>query len=323
MDNLSVAPIALLALAIALTTPSAAVDLKLKAEVVVARDHVVLGDLLERNTDSNLVNQAINTLLVVEQTASGGTLTLTRAMLARRLLLARPELKGKINWQGATSVVVHPASSAETDTQLNFVADAALRTYLAGRGYAFSIQPVTSDTRPMLPPGEFTFRAQALNERPLRKRMAVAVDAVRNGKTYRTIPVWFMVSATTDVLVAVANLTPHQALSHILFEQQSVDIATLAHTPVAPSNNLQQMRVRRSVARGSVLLASDVEHAPPIARNQDVALKVVAGSVTIETQATALSDATIGKSVRVKNSRSGEEFVANVVAPGMAEVLVR
>jgi len=153
--------------------------------------------------------------------------------------------------------------------------------------------------------------------------MAVAVDAFLNGKHYRTIPVWFRVSATADVLVSKESLDSQQALSAVLFEQQRMDIASLGRPPVDPSTNLQLLRIRRSLPQGSVLLAGDVEQTPPVARNQEVALKIVAGSITIETQATALSDAKIGKSVRVKNLRSGEEFLANVVAPGMAEVQVR
>lgn len=315
--------LALLALGIVLATPVAALDLTLKAEATVQRDHAVLGDLLAPNPDSSRLDQALRNVPVFEQASSGTTITLTRAMLARRLFLARPELKGKINWQGATAITIHAESAPDMDARLVDAAKVELEAYLAGQVKAFAIKAVDSRTRPVLPPGELTFRVQALTELPVRKRMAVAVDVFRNGQPYRTFPVWFAVSATTDVLVAKENLDPQQPLAAILFERQRLDIASLAQPPVDPASDLRLLRVRRSLAQGTVLLASDIEQTPPVARNQDIALKVVAGGVTIETQATALSDAMIGKSVRVRNPRSGEEFVAIVVAPGMAEVLMR
>jgi flagella basal body P-ring formation protein FlgA len=315
--------IALLTLGIVLATPAAAVDLTLKAEATLQRDHAVLGDLLASSPDSIRSGQTLSDVVVLKRSSSGNTITLTRAMLARRLFIARPELRGTINWHGAASITIHTESAPDMDARLVDAAKVELEAYLAGQVKVFVVEPASSRTRPVLPPGEFTFRAQALADRPIRKRMAVAVDIVRNGQPYRTIPIWFAVSATTDVLVAKEDLDPQHPLTDILFERQRLDIASLSQPPVDPASNLRRLRVRRNVAQGAVLLTSDIEQTPPVARNQDIALKVVAGGVTIETQATALSDATIGKSVRVRNPRSGEEFVAIVVAPGMAEVLMR
>jgi hypothetical protein len=158
--------IALLTLGLVLATPAAAVDLTLKAEATLQRDHAVLGDLLASSPDSIRSGQTLSDVVVLKRSSSGNTITLTRAMLARRLFIARPELRGTINWHGAASITIHTESAPDMDARLVDAAKVELEAYLAGQVKVFVVEPASSRTRPVLPPGEFTFRAQALADRP-------------------------------------------------------------------------------------------------------------------------------------------------------------
>jgi flagella basal body P-ring formation protein FlgA len=60
-----------------------------------------------------------------------------------------------------------------------------------------------------------------------------------------------------------------------------------------------------------------------VARGEEVAVRVVNGTITIETTARALGDARIGDMVKVSNTRSNESYAARVVAEGVVQVIAR
>jgi flagella basal body P-ring formation protein FlgA len=57
-----------------------------------------------------------------------------------------------------------------------------------------------------------------------------------------------------------------------------------------------------------------VEARPAVLRNEPVAVKLISGAISIETNGVALDDARVGQYVRIRNSASGEAFSARVVA---------
>jgi flagella basal body P-ring formation protein FlgA len=77
---------------------------------------------------------------------------------------------------------------------------------------------------------------------------------------------------------------------------------------------LRTLRLRRGIEPGGPLLSTQVEARPAVLRNQPVSVKLMAGTISIETNGTALDEARVGQYVRVRNSASGETFSARVVA---------
>ncbi len=90
-----------------------------------------------------------------------------------------------------------------------------------------------------------------------------------------------------------------------------------------PDAVIDEMRLRRALEPGMSLAAANVEPRPPVARSEQVMVRVVQGAVTIETTATALADARVGEIVKVKNPNTNESYVARVVGPGTVVVGAR
>ena len=86
---------------------------------------------------------------------------------------------------------------------------------------------------------------------------------------------------------------------------------------------LEGMRLKRPLEAGAALSAAHVEPKPAVARDEQVTVRVVSGTVTIETVGRALADARVGETIQVKSAGSTEPFSARVVGEGVVQVSTR
>ena len=157
----------------------------------------------------------------------------------------------------------------------------------------------------------------------LAQRMSALVDVSVGGEIYTTVPVWFAVRATRSALLARVPLRPGEALRAEDFQVQAVDVAMQSSAVLPGDAALGGMRLRRGLEPGAVLSAAQVEARPPVARDERVAVRVVRGTVTIETTAQALADARLGEMTRVRNMSTNESYSARVVGDGVVLVSAR
>lgn len=152
----------------------------------------------------------------------------------------------------------------------------------------------------------------------LRARVCVRVRLKRADGAWRTVPVWFSVRALRQVLVAQRRLGAHEAPSAVDFVPQFLDVTPLAGIPARLDVDLKNLRMRRAVWSGHVLLERDLESVPEIERGQQVEVTVRVGAVAIQTSAYALGEARTGDLVSLRNPSSNERYLAHVVGPGEA-----
>ena len=89
------------------------------------------------------------------------------------------------------------------------------------------------------------------------------------------------------------------------------------------SLSLDGLQLRRALEPGTVLTAAHVQPRPSVSRDDRVTVRVVQGTVTIETTGRALSDARIGELIKVSSTTSIEPYTARVVADGVVLVGTR
>jgi flagella basal body P-ring formation protein FlgA len=152
----------------------------------------------------------------------------------------------------------------------------------------------------------------------LRTRACVRVRLKPTDGAWHTIPVWFSVRALRTVLLAQRRLGAHDAPSAVDFVPQVVDVAPLPGIPARPDVELKNLRMRRDIWSGHVLLERDLESVPEIERGQQVEVTVRVGTVAIQTSAFALSEARTGDLVSLRNPTSNERYLAHVVGRGEA-----
>jgi len=314
----------MLSCGLAFCMPVLSLTLTLKPTVTLQYANVTLANVAALEDLPNpAVAKALLKLPLAATPKPGQSIVLTRQTITTRIRHAYPALLPILKWQGAESVTIFSDAKALDSSHLQSLAEQNRRNALENKVSTLDLQlsePIVS----LVPPeGEVKIVARPLNENVVRKRMRVWLDITVGDHYRRALPVWFTVTAMTQVSVAKVNVMAGDPLDKRQFEHKLVDIAGLPRAPLPYAAEIEKMRSKRPIAIGAVLSHDDMEAQPPISRFQEVAVRLITKGIVLETSGTALNDGTLGKTIRIKNNRSGKEFLAVVVAPGTANIVTR
>lgn len=154
----------------------------------------------------------------------------------------------------------------------------------------------------------------------LGKRVSVWVDLEVNGAVYRSVPVWLSVSAYRPVVVAQRGYAFREPLTTAGFVVEEREIAGVRGA-LLDASAVANARSRRTIAAGAIVVAADVEPAPSVLAEQEVDVRVVSGSVAIDTRAIAEQEGSLGDIIRVRNPASTATYMARVVGSGKTQVV--
>lgn len=157
---------------------------------------------------------------------------------------------------------------------------------------------------------------------PLRNRVCVWLDVRHNARAVKSVPVWFHVRAYKSVPVTTRALRPKEALQVSDVSLQEREIAGLQEglLEALPSSGI---RTRRYLAAGHLLQNADLEPLPPVLSSQRVAVRVIAGSVVIETTGIAEQEGWPGDTIRIRNASNDASFSAQVANGSRVEVVTQ
>jgi flagella basal body P-ring formation protein FlgA len=188
-------------------------------------------------------------------------------------------------------------------------------------GYS-RIEVIPVGAMPRLPASANEVVTRMPSELRLRNRVCIWLDVRQRARVVKSIPVWFEVRAYKSVPVTARALRPKEALRAPDVLLQEREIAGLQDTlmdGLPPSGS----RARRYLAAGSMLRAADLEPLPPVLSSQRVAVRVVTGSVVIETTGIAEQEGWPGDTIRIRNASSDTSFSAQVTNDSRVEVVTR
>lgn len=250
----------------------------------------------------------------------GHSAHLSQAQIAGIVARHAPRMRNRLQWGGSKSVVVRAAGVTVEGQRLAQLAADFLQQELGRRYDRFEAEPVERAREIMLPAG-----AQ-MRIRPLAgkvsRRTAVWIDIETDGRAYTAVPIWFSVKAWQPVPVARQDLAAGSELKEADFVTEMYDVLQMPRV-VGALPPAGSVRLRRAIARGAPLTADAVEGVPAISRHQQVAVRLAAGNIVIETSGLAQASGKIGETVAVMNTGSSEIFLAKVVEPGVVMVNAR
>lgn len=292
----------------------------LRAAVRVQAPVLKLGDIVRIDAPAERV-AALASLTIGMVPPTGATREIGRDELQRWIDTAPRDL-GAVQWRGNVSVRVTRKTEALDGAAVLQAAQAAAREALQARFQAYSVEDAGSPLPDIVAAGPFELRARplALGD-ALASRMVVWVELWRDGRFYRAIPVALKVRATARVLRVNAALPVGASISKADVTVEEHDVAALAGAYWPAAEPLSAVRTRQPVAAGAVLLRSQLDALPDIERGDQVALRVRAGTVTIETTAQAMQDGWTDRNVRVLPANATDTIQARVIRAGLVEVL--
>jgi flagella basal body P-ring formation protein FlgA len=280
-----------------------------------------LGDIADIATTDAALKERLASISIGAVPRQGYADTISRAQV--ETLVRQQVSPATIEWRGAAVVKVRGRGQRLETDKLADVAAQALFVELNKEFEAITMQPLRGSQGMNVPAGMVRLTARVPLLQPVTRRMSALVDVSIDGEVYTTVPVWFAVHASRPALLARSSLRTGDALRGEDFQVEMVDVAATGAPALAADAAIAQMRLRRGIEPGTVLRAAHVEARPSVARDQEVVVQVVNGTVTIETRGRALSDARIGDLVKVRSTSTSEAYSARVISDGVVLVSAR
>lgn len=246
---------------------------------------------------------------------------ITRHQVAARIERRWPGSRKQIRWTGSQVVRVTATGESYPGMDVSRVAEWALREALQDRYSRVELEATRTVEDLIVPAGHVTLEAGAPNATAPAKRMSVWVDVSVDGEHYRSVPVWFAVSAWTRVVQVNRDLEHNHVLELADLAEATIDIAGLPGPPVMDPALAPGQRLVRPLSEGTVLLEKHIEPAPLVQQGAVVDVFAKAGRVVLRAKGVALSDGDLSQRIVVSNPKSGERFAAVVVGPGHVEAL--
>ncbi|MCH4594192.1 flagellar basal body P-ring formation chaperone FlgA [Achromobacter xylosoxidans] len=292
----------------------------LRAQVRVPTAALTLGDVARIEAPAERL-PALAGLAIGVVPPAGATREIGREELQRWIDTAEQDL-GQVRWRGNNTVRVSRKTAPLDAAAVLKVAEDAARLALQARFDEFSVQAAGNPLPDVVSAGPFEFRARPVAaDEALASRLVVWVELWRKGQLYRAVPVALIVRAMAPVLRVNAALPAGASVSMADVTIEQRDVAALAAAYWPADEPLGAVRTRQAVAAGTVLLRSQLDALPDVERGDLVALRVRAGSVTIETSAQAMQDGWINRTLRVLPANATDTIQARVIRGGLVEVV--
>ena len=298
-------------------------SIDLPAAVVVNEPSVLLGQIARlTSTDLTLVRR-LTALPLGSMPATSDGVLLDRASLARWVRSQTGLRDDQIEWNGEAATRITVAANRISSKALLETAQSALAQWLVSRSERFEVRPVSGVSDIVIAGGPVRLVAKPLHyDRPVH-RMQVWVDLLGATGVVRSVPVSFEVTAYAKAAVAQRDAAIGSTVASVLTERE-VEVTALSAAPRSSRDIVAQgastLRLRRGLRAGDVVTAFDLEPVPAVQRGDWVTLRLVNGSVSMESRVEALQDAQVGQSVRVKLTGAERSVLARVTGTGLVEI---
>lgn len=141
-----------------------------------------------------------------------------------------------------------------------------------------------------------------------------------NGPVVWTVYVPVQIKVFKPVYVAARALEANKIIAPIDLKLQQWDVGSLNQGYVKDRKLIIGQQLKYPVALGSVIKSTHLRPQKIVRRGEFITLVAIAGSMEVRMNGTALSDATLGQRIKVKNSSSKRVVEGIVDAPGIVMV---
>lgn len=135
-----------------------------------------------------------------------------------------------------------------------------------------------------------------------------------------TVYVPFKVKVLEPVVVSVKPLAANQIITAADIKLQEWDLGNLRQGYVKNTSQIVGKQLKYPIAMGTVIKPHSVKDQKLVHRGEEIILLASAGKMEVKMSGTALSDASLGQRVRVKNSSSKRVVEGVVQAAGIVKV---
>lgn len=125
--------------------------------------------------------------------------------------------------------------------------------------------------------------------------------------------------------IPIRRIAPLQKISRDQFARREVDVAAgrlreLRGSFLPSDAELDRLESRQTLLEGEVVLSTAVSPTPDVRRGDPVRVRLISGEILLSTQATAVENGYLQKSIRVLTERTKRELVGRLIEGRTVEV---
>lgn len=296
------------------------IPIELQEQVLVTTSVYTLADVARLDEVEPGLRQQLDEIDLGRTPRPGYLANVTRHEIAARIERLLPGTYSRIHWTGALVTRVQAGGVAFSGAELAVAAQRALQGHLDRRFARNTVQLLGAPRDITLPAGAVSVTADLREAQLPRKRTPVWVDIAVDGQHYRSVPVWFSVSAWDKVAASQRDLSRNHVIRAEDVQLVSVDVAGLGGEAATAIDELVGKRLTRPLTAGSVIEPTLVREVPPVMEGEVVSVAVASGRVSLQASGIALKDGEINQRIPVQNASSGERYYAVVIERGHVKV---
>lgn len=249
---------------------------------------------------------------ISESASMGSSKFISLLEIKQRVATAFPGLVGKIKYHGSGFARVDSVGIYVEEEELTQVAIECIDNWLNAHFTRYKRKIVTHFGDVVRPKGDLRLTARKCDFE-LNDRLAVMVDMFVGGRLYQSYPINFEVEVFADVWVLTTDVTAETKLTMENLGIKQVNIAGYKGDNVGLSENIENLRTKRSVKARDVLTRTIVEAIPDVEKGSLVKVEASSGVVKVVLEALALQDGWIAQEISIKNISSERTFLAKVI----------
>lgn len=217
-----------------------------------------------------------------------------------------------IMWLGAIQTTVQTKSKIVSAEEILSLAESFVANLLDKNAKRIIIQP-TSEIKPIyLPYGEMNVKTELLFPSTVNNNLLLRFTFSVDGKDCEKRIVPFKVEIVKDVLLASKNIEANKIIGvdDLVIESKNVG---LSDNVIVDKKELLGKRTKRAISKGA-LITSDIIEKPPIIKQGDlITIVLESQKFKITTQGKAIENGTKGQTIKVINTSSMREILAQVI----------
>lgn len=294
------------------------IGIELRASARLDAGAPALGDVASIDGDG-VAQRNLRALRLPAKGKVGDTVVYSRAEIAALIDAMHGARFGRLHWSGPERVLVERHGVRVQPEEYIGWAEEQLRRHWAAHGGRLELKAV-NEYRPLtLPAGRRSIEARFASDEVLRTAR-VWLDIAVDGQHYTTALVTFDVGWWQPALVLKQRGSAQQRLRPEMIEEAVVDTSLRRGALVLDAQRLLGKRLRRDTEAGTALAAGDVEDIPAVELGATVRVFAGVGRIAVQTQAVALRDGAIGQRIAVRNPRTNEQLMVEVIGENSAMV---
>ena len=164
-------------------------------------------------------------------------------------------------------------------------------------------------------------KVNKLNTKNITSKAIARVAIYSDGQYAKSVGIPIAIKAYQNVYVAKYNIEKNETITEEKVTKKAIDIANNTHQFLTENELKKGVSAMKNIAADEVLISKFTRYVPDVEKNSIVKVIVSNDSITVTTEATALSSGNIGDRINLQNKELKKVYSGRII--GENKVLVK